>query len=355
MDLLLRIGGAVLGLLLVLAFLRSVMQLAIVNRQRGDWLARQVGRLVYTALARRALKRRDYGDIQDVLAWVWPFYILLLIVVWFLMVQAGFALLIWSSQAEHSLLQAMIASGSALSTLGFLTPPGVAGQLLAIPEGAMGLGIVVFYFTFTPGYQQAIQSREVKVAWLYARGDAGLTNFALVEWLLLSAGAADASGLWEEWESWFRNLHETHALSPVLAFVPTMHRSQTWLAAAAVALDSASFCLAALDMLGAPAAAICRKTGVDALRLIATELADRREAAGRPAAPRLDRSEFDAACDRMAALGATLKAEREASWRQFVGLRAEYEGFLLGLADRLLVPTRDVPLRSFAIPAGAAA
>lgn len=331
------------------------MQVALVNRQRGDWLARRIGRLVYTALERRARKRRDYGDIQDVLAWALPLYILLLIVVWFLMVQAGFSLLIWSPQAEHSLLQAVIAIGSALSTLGFLTPPGVAGQLLAIPEGAMGLGIVVFYFTFIPGYQQAIQSREVKVAWLYARADAGLTNFALVEWVLLSAGAADTSSLWEEWESWFRNLLENQALTPVLAFVPTMHRGQSWLVAAAVALDSASFCLAALEMRGVPAAAICRKTGVDALRLIAAELADRREAAGRAAAPRLDRSKFDAACDRMAALGATLKEEREAGWRQFVGLRTEYEGILLGLTDRLLVPTSEGPLRSFAISAGAAA
>ena len=74
-----------------------------------------------------------------------PLYILLLIVVWFALVQVGFSLLMWSSQAEHSVLQAVIASGSALSTLGFLTPPGIAGQLLAIPEGAMGLGIVVFY------------------------------------------------------------------------------------------------------------------------------------------------------------------------------------------------------------------
>jgi hypothetical protein len=64
------------------------------------------------------------------------------------------------------LLQAVIASGSALSTLGFLTPPGIAGQLLAIPEGAMGLGIVVFLFAFIPGYQTAIRAREVKVAWL---------------------------------------------------------------------------------------------------------------------------------------------------------------------------------------------
>jgi hypothetical protein len=50
-------------------------------------------------------------------------------------------------------LQAVMASGSALSTLGFLTPPGIPGQLLAILEGAMGIGIVVFYFTFIPGYQ----------------------------------------------------------------------------------------------------------------------------------------------------------------------------------------------------------
>ena len=44
MDLAARIGGAVLGLLLVLAVLRSALQVAIVNRQRGDWLAQQVGR-----------------------------------------------------------------------------------------------------------------------------------------------------------------------------------------------------------------------------------------------------------------------------------------------------------------------
>jgi hypothetical protein len=288
-----RVGAALIGLLVIVAFLRSVLQVAIVNRQRGDWLARRVGWLVYTILARRALKRQSYAAIQDVLAWVLPLYILLLIVVWFGLVQAGYSLLIWSSQAEHSFLQAVIASGSALSTLGFLTPPGIAGQLLAILEGAMGLGIGVFYFTFIPGYQTTIQLRQVKVAWLYARAGPGLTNFTLVEWYLLS-GASDWSKLWEDWESWFRNLAETHALAPILAFVPTVHRGQTWLAAAAVALDSVSFYLSALEARGMPSATVCHRTGVDALRLIAAELADRRAAApealdGR----RLGRSDFD--------------------------------------------------------------
>jgi hypothetical protein len=62
MDLSLRIGGALLGLALVLAFLRSVLQVATVNRQRGDWLARRVGRLVYTALARLGRLADGKGD-----------------------------------------------------------------------------------------------------------------------------------------------------------------------------------------------------------------------------------------------------------------------------------------------------
>ena len=108
MELPLRVGAALIGLLVIVAFLRSVLQVAIVNRQRGDWLARRVGWLVYTILARRALRRQSYAAVQDVLAWVLPLYILLLIVVWFGFVQAGYSLLIWSSQAEHSFLQAVI-------------------------------------------------------------------------------------------------------------------------------------------------------------------------------------------------------------------------------------------------------
>ena len=340
MNLLLRSGAALIGLLLVLAFLRSVFQVAVVNRQRGDWLARRVGWLVYTTLARRALKRQSYADIQDVLAWVLPLYILLLIIVWFTLVQAGFSLLIWSSEAEHSLLQAVIASGSALSTLGFLTPPDVAGQLLAVLEGAMGLGIIVFYFTFIPGYQTTIQLRQIKVAWLYVRAGSGLTNFTLVEWFLLS-GANDWNVLWDDWESWFRNLAETHALAPILAFVPTVHRGQSWLSAAAVALDSVSFYLCALNKRGMSSASVCHRTGVDALRLIAAELADRRGAPEPIGGRGLARSDFDTVCDRLTALGAEMKAERDLCWRRFIELRGEYETFLPSLAESLLVPVHD--------------
>ena len=75
MDLLLRIAGSLVGVLMVLAFLRSVLQVAIVNRRRGDWLARRVGWLVYTTIARRTLTaqlRSNTGQARMGITDVYP-------------------------------------------------------------------------------------------------------------------------------------------------------------------------------------------------------------------------------------------------------------------------------------------
>jgi hypothetical protein len=342
LDTLLRAVACIIGILLVLVFLQSVSRVAVVKRQRGDRLARGIGWLVCSAVAHRALRRRSYEEIQDALDWVLPLYILLLIIVWFVLVQAGFSLLIWASQAERSLLQAAIASGSALSTLGFLTPPDVLGQVLAIPEGALGLGIVVFFFTFIPGYQTTVQIREAKVAWLYARVGPNPTNFGFIEWLQESGTTGDLTTLWEDWEVWFRLLFETHTPAPVVAFVPTVHRGQTWLVAAAVILDTASFCVSSLEAKGLPSALLCYRTGVNALRLIAAEHGPRGMCDGTsPAQSRCDRPAFDAACARMLALGAPVKPDLDACWQRFAELRSEYEVFLPKLASSLLVPVRS--------------
>jgi hypothetical protein len=340
MDTLVRVVAALIGLSLIFAFLRSASRVALVNRPRADWFAQGIGWFVHTTLARLARTQPTYKDVQDVLAWVLPLYILLVIILWFGMVLAGFALLIWSFQAEHSLLKSIIASGSQLSTLGFFAASDTAGQLLAILEGAMGLGVVVFYFTFVPGYQTTIQQRQVKVAWLYARASQRLSNFTLVEWFLLSGGS-DWNGLWEDWESWFRNLGESHGLAPVLAFAPTVHRDQSWLAAAAVALDSASFYLSVIEAPGAPSANVCHRTGVDALHLVAAPFTGRHAASEPLGGGGLSRADFDLACDQFSALGAKVTAERESCWLRFVELRQEYEAPLRRLAKTLLAPTGD--------------
>jgi hypothetical protein len=260
-------------------------------------------------------------------------------------------LILWSSHVEPSVLRAFLASGSALSTLGFLTPNGVAGQLLAILEGAMGLGVVVFFFTFIPGYQSAIQVRELKVAWLYARSGVDPSSFTFVEWLQRSGRSADASDVWEAWEEWFRLLAESVAIAPVLAIVPTLHRRQSWLMASAIMLDAASFCLATLDGKALASASVCRATGIEALRLAAAKLRSSKTFGGTAAPFHSDRAAFNAAYTQMAALGAPINADLNAAWQQYVALRREYELPLSELAARLLVPKQDEvsrPLRGAA-------
>jgi hypothetical protein len=247
------------------------------------------------------------------MAWVLPVYLLLLIIMWFALVQMGFSLMIWSLQAEPSLPRAFIASGSALSTLGFLTPPDLSGQLLAIPEGAFGLAIVVFFFTFIPGYQTTVQTRELRVAWLYARAGPAPTALSLMDWLHRSGGTYDATTVWEDWEAWFRLLAETHTRAPIVGVIPSVHRGQSWLVAAAAVLDTASLWLSSLDAKDHASATLCHSTGVNALKSIAVQLGRRpnRPAAGLPAEP-LNRVGYEALCRRLESAGAPVKADTPA-------------------------------------------
>jgi hypothetical protein len=337
-DITLRAGACILGLALIVIFFQSICRVAVINRHHGDRVARVIGSLIWSIIARPALRRRSYDRIQDVLAWILPSYMFLLIGTWFALVQAGFTLLIWSLQAEPRVLEAFIASGSALSTLGFLTPSDVAGQLLAIPEGAMGLGIVVFFFTFIPGYQTAVQVREMKVAWLYARVGHDPGPLSLIDWLQQSQRCGDLQALWDEWEEWFRLLIATHTLAPVVAFVPSLRRGQSWLSAAAVVLDTASFCISALEGAAGIGATLCHTTGAEALTLIAVELRARSVPAQLAPSSSHLRATFDATFDRFAAAGTAVQADRDACWQRFTALRCAYGGLLPKLAARLIVP-----------------
>ena len=89
-----------------------MLRVSVVSRRGGDRLALTVGHVAHATVAHVASRRRTYDRIQDALAWVLPLYVLLLIAVWFALVQMGFSLMIWSLQAEPSLLRAFIASGS---------------------------------------------------------------------------------------------------------------------------------------------------------------------------------------------------------------------------------------------------
>jgi len=337
-----RVGLFLLGSIGLITFFASILRDTWLNNRQRDWIAIRVANLVRWAFVWRARRCRSNAEVQNLMAWAFPVYNFGLVAVWFLLVQTSFALLIWTVEADRGMVGAFIASGSALSTLGFATPSSVAGRLFGIVEGAIGLGIIVFLFTFIPGYQAAIQAREEKVAWLYARTGAHPTAFSLVQWCRNAGQGSDLTPLWNTGESWFRQILETHSLTPLLALVPSIHEGQTWIEAAATLLDATSFAISTIDAPHVESARLCRNAGLDALRAIAPALPgamDHALATNRSADDIA--IAYDAAYDAFRTDGLSVEPNRDDCRHEFFGLRSEYEGLVRGIAAATLMPLEE--------------
>src|SRR5580692_9454191 len=249
-----------------------MIRIALINRHYRDFFAETAGRAVYAAVSLRLRGKRGTRASHPVLLWLFPAYLLLLILVYFVGAMAAFVLLYWGTGAVVSWRQAFLASGSALNTLGFATPTTIAGQWLAIPEGALGLGIVVFLFTFIPGYQAVIRAREDKASWLYVRVGDQPSGAGMLEWCQQTGVSGNMRDIWGAWEDWFRTLGDTHSVLPMLSMSPSVQSSQSWVVAAAAVLDAGALAASSIETQDAEAARVCVRTGTRALLAIADAL-----------------------------------------------------------------------------------
>ena len=316
---------ALVGLLLIGVFFRSIIRVALINKRPDDPVLNLAAVITGFLFIRRPSKMDDRRRMDQRGLWYWPISQLILILTWFILVVIGFACLYWAAQSVPSVEEAFIASGSALSTLGFATPPDVPGQVLAVVQGMIGLGIVVFVFTFIPGYLSSIKERDDQVAWVYARSAGDPTGSALVDWLVAADRADRLDETWQEWEGWFRSIGEAQTLSPLIAFDRSVRRGESWVAASGAMLDAAAFASTSLGVPGRAAAAICLATGEQALLSIEFALAPamRRVPVDIPI-PAFDSEGYDALRDRLAAGGVPLHGDRDADLAAFLSCRARY-------------------------------
>lgn len=330
---------AIIGLAILLSILKSMIHVALMNRHDMDLFACLTSRAVHKVIGLRVRSAKKYERAQQTLYWFFGAYILSLISVYFIGAMIAFAFLYWGAWAVTGWNQAFIAAGSGLTTLGFATPTTHVGQWLAIPEGALGLGIVVFLFTFVPGFQSAVSSRDDQTAWLYARLT-NLTNQAdLFSWFN-HADEGHEGKIWEMWESWFRFLADSHVQSPMLSVVPSVQRGQSWVVAAAIVLDAAAFSVSTIASAHPESASLCVYTGTRAISLIAEALSNSTSKQRNPNR-NVSRKVYDDLCFRLAKKGICLKSDREASWSEFVVLRTRYESSICYLAERVFVPLVD--------------
>ena len=72
---------SILGLALLFVILRSMIRIALMNRHYRDFFAVVTGRAVYKAVVIRLGRKLNAQDTHSVLLWLFPAYILLLIIV----------------------------------------------------------------------------------------------------------------------------------------------------------------------------------------------------------------------------------------------------------------------------------
>jgi hypothetical protein len=213
---------------------------------------------------------------------------------------------------------------------------------LAIPEGAMGLGVVVFLFTFIPGFQSAVSSRDIQTAWLYARVEDLKDPADLFAWFSQGGNTHDEAGIWEMWEGWFRLLADSHLQSPMLSVVPSFQKGQSWIVVAAAVLDAAAFYVSTIiPTSDQKSAMVCVRTGSRVISSIAEALSANSRKPVDPD-PNISRKTYYQWCDQLTRKGILLKTDRDRSWSEFIALRSRYCDAISYLGKRAFVPVIDI-------------
>lgn len=321
-----------LGVVLILSVVRSGAKVAFMNYPSSEFISRTVSRAVYGFYRLFLSDRSDYVTRQKRLYWFSPLFLFGMILSYFGIMLFGFALIYWSIGAEVSLANSCLASGSALSTLGFYTPHMVSGEVISIIEGGFGLGVVVFLITFIPGYQSAVQQREDRAACLYARTNQSPDCESFYLWIVRFDLQESMSEIWLQWEDYIRMIGDTHCDSPVLLFTPSTRTGQSWVVVVQAVLDAANFAASALQPQHMHGAKSCLQEGIYSMTKVAQSNPIRHCSPPRECCADIVRDDFDAVCRHAASLGFSLKEDLDAAWKAFDGNRKRYESSLTILA-----------------------
>ncbi len=333
-----RVLVFIVGLWAVLWTLTSAIRTVVLSRSAVSLLTRVVfasSRKIFDLLAH---DRRDYEDRDRVMAMYAPVSLVLLPAAWLTLVSLGYMAMFWAT-GGFSLSEAFAVSGSSLLTLGFVPVESLGERLLAFSEAVLGLGLLALLITFLPSMYSAFSRRESAVALLEVRAGSPPSAVEMLERVTAIGWLDQLPTVWERWENWFTDVEESHTSYPALTFFRSPQPDRSWVVAAGTVLDAAALTLSTLDVAPQPQAQLCIRSGFIALRRIATFFGIRFDPDPSPDDPiSVTREEFDSACQRLSEAGVPVLADRDQAWKDWSGLRVNYDSVLLALAELTIAP-----------------
>ena len=329
-----------LGLGLTLVTLSSAIRQTVLPGRKSVRLSRTLFRTTFL-LFRLVIVRIRSEELSSALAAFYaPMSVMLLPVAWVILLLLGFSMMIWG-MTEPSFSTSLSLSGAAITTEGFLAPKGGSQTTLYILEGIIGLGIVGLFITFLPTAYSIYSQREklvTRVAFRFGAPPSGVQVLAQAYRLGLDKELDD---FWRTWEDWFTDMAETHISNSQVIFYRSAQPGTSWITTAGAILDASALFSSTVSRKDDPWVNLCFQAGCRTLRDIVTDLTRPSivPALASGQAIHVTRAEYDAACETLSRAGVPLKADREESWQAFVGMRSQYDKFLIALANLVYAPS----------------
>jgi ABC-type multidrug transport system fused ATPase/permease subunit len=349
-----KIAWFVAGLGLVVVVIDSAVRSLVLPRGSVVALTRIIWvstRRVFNVIADMS---KTYEGRDRIMALYAPLTLLVQPVVWLTMVLAGF-MMMFHALGVSSWRATFSESGSSLLTLGFVHPRDLPTTALAFAEAAIGLGVLALFIAYLPNIYNAFSRREVLVAKLSARAGTPPSSINFLIRVSRIDELPKLDTVWLQWQDWFAEVEETHTSQASLSFFRSPRHDRSWVTAAGVVLDAASFANSTIDIPHSPYAALCVRAGYSALRSISDFFSIPYDPDPQQTDPTsIAREEFDDACRQLAEAGVPLKADLDQAWIDFNGWRVNYDSVLVGLAGLTMAPyamwSSDRSLRRVPLP-----
>jgi hypothetical protein len=328
-----------LGLLLLALTLWDLFETVVVPRPTPGWfrISRYLVRGSWRGL--RAIRDgspdRSYDRVLGLFA---PAMAVALLAAWLVTLIFGYGLLMFALRDQLRPVPpdfgtALYFAATSVLTLGFgdVVAVGAPARIIIITGAVTGLGAVALVVTFLFSLYGSYQRREVKVVTLQATAGAPPSAVALLE------SYAQIDLLWRlpelfvEWEQWAAEVLDSHVAYPLLGFFRSSHDNLSWISALGTVLDAASLVLTTISGVPRGEAKLFKRVGTH----LVEDLYNIGFRAGQPTD--LDRSAFDAACDRLEEAGFTLIA-RDDAWPAFKRSRGTYSSRLESMARYWATP-----------------
>jgi hypothetical protein len=331
------------GLVGLLLTWMSVIGTLIVPRPLHSALSRVTSLVtmkVFLAITRPVT---SYEVRDRILAWQSPMSLFVRLLVWVILFDVSFSLLLLPF-VDGDIWQAASEAGSAMFTLGYAAPSNVGNTMLVYAAAYTGLIVIALQIGYLPTLYAAFNRREAEVTLLVSRAGSPAwgpellvrTRFGMAA----QTSTSELSELYQRWERWAADVAESHSTYLTLVWFRSPSPQSNWLNSLLSVMDAAALQLS-LSPGSAPStrARLVLRMGFTCLNQVARAIRIPVDEDPDPDSP-LDVTfeDFQAAVELLRTVDYPVEVTAEQAWPHFRGWRVNYEKVAYALAYAIDAP-----------------